>query len=182
MSTSPTPDQTPAHTDAQADEIAGSVGDIDQILEKWTDRQDAFASKEDEAMAEEEKFLNDFREISGRVIKPAMEANVQRLQKDGGDGMIWDGESEAMHRPRVILWMSLKGKIDGPPRQDLNPYLQLDVDTPHRRIDIWEGDMWENSGVSRATTPWHLTDISTESVNRRVMGILDRATNHAEPF
>jgi hypothetical protein len=182
MSTSPTPDQTPAHTDAQADEIAGSVGDIDQILEKWTDRQDAFASKEDEAMAEEEKFLNDFREISGRVIKPAMEANVQRLQKDGGDGMIWDGESEAMHRPSVILWMSLKGKIDGPPRQDLNPYLQLDVDTPHRRIDIWEGDMWENSGVSRATTPWHLTDISTESVNRRVMGILDRATNHAEPF
>ena len=133
-------------------------------------------------MAEEEKFLNDFREISGRVIKPAMEAVVQRLQRDGGDEMIWDGEPDAMHRPRVILWMSLKGKDDGPPRQDLNPYLQLDVDTPHRRIDIWEGDTWEHAGVSRATTPWHLTDISTESVNRRVMGILDRATNHAKAF
>ncbi len=54
-------------------------------------------------MAEEEKFLNDFREISGRVIKPAMEAIVQWLQRDGGDRRIWDGESEVMHRPRVIL-------------------------------------------------------------------------------
>jgi len=92
----------------------------------------------------------------GRVIRPTMEAIVQRLQEDGGHGAIWERDSEAMHRPRVILWMSVKGKISGPPRQDGNPYLQLDVDMAQRRIDVWEGDMWENSGVSRATAPWDL--------------------------
>ena len=120
--------------------------------------------------------------MSGRVIKPAMEAIVAQLQKDGGDGLISDAESESRHRPRLILWMSLNGKIVGSPRQDHNPFLQLDVDSSHRRVDVWEGDMWENSGVSRATAPWELKEISIEAINRRVMGILGRATSHTTEF
>ncbi len=201
MTTSPCPDQSSLDEGAKVDDQveigaggpsdgrgetanghADSVGDIDQILEKWTHRQDEFAQREVQAKAEEEEFLKGFRAISRCVIRPAMEAIVQQLRKDGGDGMVSDAESEAMHRPRLILWMSLKGKIAGSPRQDLNPYLQLDLDIPHRRVDVWEGDMWDNLGVSRATAPWELKDISTEGINHRVMGILDRATSHATEF
>ena len=155
-----------------------SVGGIDRILGEWTDREEEFAKKADEAKAGREEFLDRFRDVMGCVIKPAMEAIVQRLEEDGGDGAIWEGDSEAMHRPRVILWMSLKGKMSNSPRQDRNPYLQLDLDMARHQIDVWEGDMWENTGVSRATDPWDLRDITPEKINRAVMGILDRATNH----
>ena len=87
-----------------------------------------------------------------------------------------------MHRPRLILWMSLKGKITGTPRQDLNPYLQLDVDVEHRRIDVWEGDMWEREGTSRATSPWQLDEITSETVTERVVSILERAAGHGQTF
>lgn len=165
-------------TSATPEEPVDPVGGIDRILEAWGERQDEYAKRADEAQAGRQAFLSAFRELMGRVIKPTMEGIVQRLQEDGGDGAIWEGDSEAMHRPRVILWMSLKGKISGPPRQDRNPYLQLDVDLAQRRIDVWEGDMWENSGVSRATSPWDLGDITPQKINRAVMRILDRATNH----
>jgi len=131
---------------------------------------------------EKEKFLESFGELSLSVIKPTMEVIVRRLEEDGGGGLIWDGDSEAMHRPRLILWMSLKGKITGTPGQDLNPYLQLDVDVEHRRIDVWEGDMWEREGTSRATSPWTLDEITSETVTERVVSILERAADHGQTF
>jgi hypothetical protein len=116
------------------------------------------------------------------VIKPAMEQLVQRLRKDGGGGLIWEGGSRTMYRPRLVLWMSLDGEIIGEPRQDLNPYLQLDADVAHRRIDVWEGDMWQKQGTSRSTAPWQLIDISTKSVTERAVAILERAAGHGEAF
>jgi hypothetical protein len=74
--------------------------------------------------------------------------------------------------------MSLKGEITGAPRQDRNPYLQLDADVAHHRVDVWEGDMWEKQGTSRATSPWQLSEISSESITERVVAILERAANH----
>ena len=164
--------------DPETNREKASVGDIDEILEDWSDRQRKLAQKQEEIEAEREKFLQDFKEISQNVIKPAMEAIVQRLQKDGGGGIIWDGESDSMHRPRLILWLSLKGELTGTPRQDRNPYLQLDADVAHRRIDVWEGDMWEKQGTSRTTSPWKLSEISSESITERIVGILERAANH----
>ena len=193
MNVSATPEKSPVFHGAEArndpsrqsqppiegpDALTDSVGGIDRILGEWTDRQEDFARKASEAQAERDEFLDSFSQIMRGAIKPAMEAIVQRLEEDGGDGMIWEGESEAMQRPRVILWMSLKGKMSASPRQDRNPYLQLDVDVARHRIDVWEGDMWENSVVSRATAPWDLEDITPETIDRAVMGILDRATNH----
>jgi hypothetical protein len=78
--------------------------------------------------------------------------------------------------------MSLDGETIGAPRQDLNPYLQLDADVAHRRIDVWEGDMWQKQGTSRSTAPWQLNEISTKSVTERVVGILERAARHGEAF
>jgi hypothetical protein len=62
--------------------------------------------------------------------------------------------------------------MTGAPRQDRNPYLQLDANVMYRRVDIWEGDMWQKLGTSRATSPWQLSDIT--SVTERIVGILGR--------
>ena len=74
--------------------------------------------------------------------------------------------------------MSLEDGITGTPRQDVNPYLQLDADVGQRRIAVWEGDMWQKEGTSRATSPWGLNDVSTESVTERILEILRRAATH----
>jgi hypothetical protein len=172
----------PTTQNSAEDERGDPFSEIDEILEHWSDRQDQFAERQVEAKAEATKFLADFDELSRRVIKPAMEEIVQRLQKDGGGGLIWEGRSPAMHQARLILWMSLKGDIEGTPRQDLNPYLQLDADVAHRRIDVWEGDMWEKQGSSRATSPWQLNEISSKGITERVVALLERASSHGQAF
>jgi hypothetical protein len=180
---SPQNENIPANDTASTlQRIPDPIGEIDHIIEHWTDRQRQIAETEEKIRIEKEKFLESFGELSLSVIKPTMEVIVRRLEEDGGGGLIWDGDSEAMHRPRLILWMSLKGKITGTPAQDLNPYLQLDVDVEHRRIDVWEGDMWEREGTSRATSPWTLDEITSETVTERVVSILERAADHGQTF
>jgi hypothetical protein len=119
------------------------------------------------AKAEGEAFLQQFDEISRRVIKPTIEAVITRLRKDGGDGSIAERGLDAPHSPRVILWMSLPGEISPEPHQDRRPFLQLDADSAHRRVEVWEGDMWDKQGSSRATEPWELIEISPESTDSR---------------
>jgi hypothetical protein len=38
--------------------------------------------------------------------------------------------------------------------------------------------MWEMQGASRATEPWQLAEITTESVTARIVAILQRAADH----
>jgi hypothetical protein len=172
----------PVVQDSAENETEDPISEIDEILEHWTDRQHQLAAREAQAQAESKRFLDEFKELSEHVIKPAMDQIIQRLRKDGGGGLIWDGGSTTMHRPRLVLWMSLEGDIIGAPRQDLNPYLQLDADVAHRRIDVWEGDMWQRQGTSRSTAPWQLNEVSTKSVTERVVAILERAARHGEAF
>ena len=74
--------------------------------------------------------------------------------------------------------MSMEGEISGSPRQDLNPFLQLDADAIHRRIDVWEGDMVDKSGSSGAAAPWDFSEVSSDGVIERIIGILRRAATH----
>ena len=134
--------------------------------------------KQAQAESERNQFLTDFRDITDSVIRPAMQAAVDRLGKDGGGGLIEERKEDLMHRPRITLWMSLEDAITGTPRQDLNPYLQVDANVGLRRIDVWEGDMWEKEGNSRATSPWELSEVSNESVTERILDILRRAATH----
>jgi len=155
-----------------------SVVEIDQIVGHWSDLRRAEAERLAELESKREKFLEDFGDITDSVIRPAMQAVVDQLGKDGGGGLIVERKEDVNHRPRVTLWMSLEGTIDGEPRQDLNPYLQFDADVGRRRIDVWEGDMWKKEGSSRATSPWELSEVSTESITKRILEILRRAATH----
>jgi hypothetical protein len=166
------------HPAASETETEPTVVEIDQIVGHWVDLRHQGAERVAQAEAERDKVLEDFRAITDSVIRPAMQAAVDRLGKDGGGGLIQERTDDPTHRPRVTLWMSLQGDIAGTPRQDLNPYLQLDADAGHRRIDVWEGDMWEKQGTSRATSPWELSDVCTDSVTERILGILRRAATH----
>lgn len=172
---------TPSSTSAATPVPTDSVAEIDQIVGHWTDLRQEGVEQQAQAEAERHQFLENFRTISDSVIRPAMQAAADRLGKDGGGGLIEEREEDPMHRPRIILWMSLEGDIAGTPRQDLNPYLQLDADVGLRRIDVWEGDMWEKEGASRATSPLELGDVSTESVTTRILDILRRAATHGVP-
>jgi hypothetical protein len=159
-------------------ESEDSLAEIDQVLNRWSSRERARSDEHEHAAAEKEKFLQDFAAISQSVIRPSMEAVIERLRKDGGDGAIEERGSDPSHSPRVILWMSLRGEIPAEPHQDRNPFLQLDADATRRRVDIWEGDMWEKQGSSAAASPWELADISPASVTARTVGILERAATH----
>jgi hypothetical protein len=158
-----------------------SVAEIDQIVGDWNDLRKMGLEQQAQAKVERGQFLEDFQTITDSVIRPAMQAAVDRLGKDGAGGLIEEREESPLHRPRITLWMSLDGDIAGTPRQDLNPYLQLDADVELRRIDVWEGDMWEKGGTSRSTSPWELGEVTTEIVTERILGILRRATTHGAP-
>lgn len=60
------------------------------------------------------------------------------------------GGEPRVSSPRLTLWMSLQGAIDGTPRQDRNPYLQLDADVAGKVIRLTEGDSWRGSGASHS--------------------------------
>lgn len=152
--------------------------EIDHIVDHWSHLRQEFADEEARTEIEREHFLQQFHDITQSVIRPTMESAVERLRKDGGDGLIEEHDLDALHKPRVILWMSMEGVIVGFPRQDLNPFLRLDANVVHRRIDVWEGDMVEKQGTSRASSPLALSDVTSDNVMERIVDILRRAGTH----
>jgi len=156
------------------------MAEIDHIMERWMEKQRESSEKEAKQQADRVHFLASYRSLAETVVKPTMDEVVTRLERDGGGAVVC--HSEAKHRDRLILWMSLSGRITDKPRQDRNPYLQFDANAGHRRVDVWEGDIWEGRGTSRATAPWALDDITADAVTQRVLEILERAADHGGEF
>ncbi len=154
-----------------------SLRQIDQIVDRWSHLRQESAEEQAHVEAERQHFLKEFQDITNSVIRPTMEMAIERLQKDGGGGLIEEHHLDMLHKPRVVLWMSLQGGVANP-RQDLNPFLQLDADLGKRRINVWEGDMVENQGTSHATSPWFLSEVTPESIMDRIVGVLRRAAAH----
>jgi hypothetical protein len=154
-----------------------SLRQIDQIVDQWSHLRQESAEEEAHLEVEREHFLKEFQDITDSVIRPTMETAIERLRNDGGGGVIEEHHLDVLHKPRVTLWMSMQGEVANP-RQDLNPFLQLDADATNRRINVWEGDMVENQGTSRATSPWTLFEVTPESIMDRIVGVLRRAGTH----
>lgn len=160
------------------DEKAPAINDIDEIVGGWSERHQEEADRIATAASERERFIQDFKRITDSIIRPTMQSAAERLEKDGGGGLVVEHPEVGSHGPWVILWMSLEESISGEPREDHNPYLRIDADIPHRSIAVWEGDMWENRGTSGPSAPWALSDVTAERVTTRILGILQRAASH----
>ena len=154
------------------------LGEIDDVLDGWSARRRVFRRQQVEAEDERQEFIRHAEGLASSVIRPSLEAIAQRLKACGGDGTVVERQRDAFHGLRLTLWMALDRKVAVLDRPDLYPYIRLDLDVPGRRFTVWEGDMWERQGASRATAPWGLTDITAPAVTERVVAILLRAAGH----
>jgi len=154
-----------------------SLRQIDQIVGHWAHLVQESTEEQAHVEVEEEQFLKRFQDLTDSVIRPTMEMAIERLRTDGGDGLIEERHLDGLHKPRVTLWMSMQGEVASP-RQDLNPFLQLDADVATQRITVWEGDMVKNQGTSRATSPWTPSEVTPETIMDRIVGVLRRAGTH----
>src|SRR6185437_16825223 len=98
--------------------------------------------------------------IATSVIRPSLQAVAQRLKAGGGDGTLVERPRDPLQGLRLTLWMALDRQVTVLDRPDLYPYIRLDLDVVGRRFAIWEGDMWERQGSSRATGSWELSGIT----------------------
>ena len=153
------------------------LAEVDQILSDWSSQRLAFAQRQADSRAARQQFEHDADVLTQTVIRPAFDDLAARLNNDGGGGRVDERPSDGRHTYRLTLWMSLDVSVTEP-RQDRNPYLQLDLDVPNQRFNVWEGDMWEKQGSSRGSTPWQLSQITTEAVAHRAIAILRRAASH----
>jgi hypothetical protein len=153
------------------------LAEVDDVLGTWSGQRQAFAQRQAEARAAGQQFERNAHDLARTVLRPALDALAARLKADGGGGRVDERILDGSRSYRLTLWMSLEGGITTP-RQDRNPYLQIDLDVPNRRFEVWEGDMWEKQGSSRNSTPWQPGDITTEAVTERVIAILRRAASH----
>lgn len=154
--------------------------EIDEVIEEFEEHRAQVMADAARRGVDSEAFDRHADETIDRVIRPTMQRVAWRLRRDGADGRIVEAPSDARHTRRLTFWMSLDGAVADPPRQDRNPFLQIDVDVPNRRIKVWEGDMWEGRGTSRSTAPWHLDEITVDMVSGRIVGILRRAVDREE--
>ena len=153
------------------------LAEIDDVLGSWVARRQAFAQRQAEARAARQQFEHAAHDLALTVIRPAFDAIAARLNADGGGGRVDERLADGAHPYRLTLWMSLEEQIASP-RQDRNPFLQLDLDVPNRRFKVWEGDMWEKQGSSRDSTPWRLDEVTTKAVTERAVAVLRRAASH----
>jgi hypothetical protein len=165
---------TVSEGDASPEELA----EIDRLLDTWSGRRRAFRRQQVGAESEREEFIRHAEGLLGSVIRPSLQAVASRLKACGGDAQLAERQARPFHGLRLTLWMALDREVTVLDRPDLYPYLQVDLDVPNRVFAIWEGDMWERQGSSRATDPWELADITTPVVTERAIAILRRAASH----
>jgi hypothetical protein len=128
---------------------------------------------------ENETFLSEFATACQQQARPAMEAVVQRLQGNGGGGVIEEhpGGEPRFRNPTLILWMSLEGDIVGEPRPDRNPYLQLEGDVTTHQVLVDEGDMWRGrpgTHCGRIAT-WQVSEITRDRTIQELLDIAQRS-------
>jgi hypothetical protein len=153
---------------------------VDELLAEYHLERRVAREIEERRAADREQFARAAAHALGCVVKPALQAVADRLVQQGAGGLVEDRRRSGDLGPRLVLWMSLDGPIVGSPRQDRNPYLQLDLDVDRREVRVWEGDKWLDRGASRATSPLALDDLTAAVATRRAIAVLKRAADHAK--
>lgn len=154
------------------------LAEIDDLMQKRRDDQLSSANQGAQLTADRLEFSAQFAKICQEQVRPAMDAIIERLRRNGGGGVIEEHPADFRYQNhRLIMWMSLEGEIAGAPRQDRHPYLQLDADVAKRNVAVSEGDMWQGHGgnSSGKIGEWQLSEITTTRVTEEILAILRRA-------
>ncbi len=155
------------------------LAEIDHLLQKRLDDERRAAAHSAQVRTDRSDFSTGFTSVCEQQVRPSMEAILERLRRNGGGGVIEEGaEDVSRHRRhRLTLWMSLSGEIEGSPRQDRHPYLQLDADVDKRSVVVSEGDMWQGHGGNRSgkVGEWRLAEITAPLVTEEALAVLRRS-------
>ncbi len=157
-----------------------SLSAVDDLLATYARQQEEQAAHAQAVLLEQHRYTHAAACTFELVVRPAFLDIAQRLNSHGGGGLIEERPAAGRHGQRLTLWMSLEGPVVVPARVDRNPYIQLEVDVPCRRVTVWEGNVWHKLGASRPTEPFALEQLTTESVTQRTVGVLRRTVNDGE--
>ncbi len=161
----------PMGTDSLAE-----LGPILAAVAQW-DRESAEIAAERAELAQ--NFLDEFAKACENEVRPAMLAVLQRLQELDGDGLVEEhpGGEPRFQKPRIAMWMSLKGQIAEEPRLDRYPYLLLEADVQSRTIQVDEGNMWRGAGgnFSGRVGAWELTELTHERIAKELVAVCSQA-------
>lgn len=154
------------------------LAEIGGVLAALRERDVQSAESAAHVLEGRQAFFEQFRKVCKGEVRPAMEAVLERLRENGGDGLIEEhpGGEPRVSTPRLTMWMSLQGPIEGTPRQDRNPYLQLDADVSSRLIRLAEGDSWRGgSGHSGSAGTWKPAEVTRSLVIEELLAIVRRS-------
>ncbi len=158
---------------------ADPLAELDTILAGVARQDEAGAARVAAQEAATAAFRAAFAEACTREAKPAMEAVTERLRRLGGDGLVVEhpGGEARFREPSLVLWMSLEDAIDGDPRPDRLPYLQLEADAATQEVQVIEGDMWRGAGGNRSgrVGAWKVDEVTAGHVTRELLAIARRA-------
>jgi hypothetical protein len=157
-----------------------ALAEIDEITAALSKSERHEAEEHERVAAAHAEFSAEFTRRFESEARPAMDAILERLRTDGGGGVIVErvADPSRLFPHRFTLWMSLDGEIEGTPRQDRHPYLQLDADVSGARVGVFEGDLWRDrpGGSSGKVTDWTLEQMDAIHVEQEAIGILRRST------
>jgi hypothetical protein len=167
---------------------AGGVSDplveIDSILAGLNRESQLSEESASRSLQARQDFFDEFQTVCRTEVRPAMQAVLDRLRQDGGDGLIEQhpGGEARVSKPRLTLWMSLQGEISGAPRLDRHPYLQLEADVDNRTIRVTEGDNWQGRGRNHGGSAgsWEPADVTRALVTEELLAIVRRSA-HSSP-
>jgi hypothetical protein len=176
-----TEDAAPPRPSSQAEHVTTSgtdlLAEVDLIFEMRSRGLDPSIERQSLADLERTRLQEEFSTVCAQEIRPAMQAFLERLQMNGGGGLLeeHEGVQGAGVAPRIRLWMSLAGELIGRPRQDQHPYLQLDFDIDLRQVNVSEGDMGKGRGASGPFDAWMASEITGARVTEALLAVLRKA-------
>jgi len=169
--------------ETRAAALADPLADIGAIVAALNKQDAQAAESAAQVLKGREDFFDEFRRVCTEEVRPAMQAVLDRLRQEGGDGLIEEhpGGEPRVATPRLTLWMSLQGPIEGAPRQDRHPYLQVDADVAGRVMRITEGDSWHGggAGTSESAGTWKPADVTQALVVTELLAIVRRSARIA---
>lgn len=181
---SPTRAQTPPPTPGEAALGADDpLVEIDKLMQGRQREQQQAEEHTAQLQAERSSFAREFTRVCQEQVRPAMEKVLERVRRNGGGGLIEERPGNiAQHQThRLVLWVSFQDEIEGAPRQDRQPYLQLDAEADKMAVTVSEGDMWQGHGGNRSgrSAEWRLEDITADLVTQEILAIMRRALEPA---